>query len=126
MVTTEFKNIMKGMYGRTPAPVDPEIQKLCLGDEKPITCRPADLIEPELEKAKAEIGALAKSEEDVISTFSSAGSKEFLAKRGKKEGPPDQLAAVAAAVVQSSSTTVVDYHTYGRAVKPANSVISEG
>ncbi|MGI5835339.1 MAG: pyruvate carboxylase subunit B [Chloroflexota bacterium] len=101
MVTTEFKNIMKGMYGRTPAPVDPEIQKLCLGDEKPITCRPADLIEPELEKAKAEIGALAKSEEDVISyVLFPQVAKEFLAKRGKKEEglTADQLAAVAAAV----------------------------
>lgn len=101
MVPREVKNLVKGMYGRTPAPIDPEVQKLVLGDEEPITCRPADLLEPEFEKAKAEIGDLAKSDEDVISyVLFPQVAKEFLAKRGKKEEglSPDQLAAIAAAV----------------------------
>ncbi len=101
MVSTEFKNVIGGMYGKTPAPVDPAVQKLVLGDEQPITCRPADLLEPEMEKAKAEIGDLAKSEEDVISyVLFPQVAKEFLAKRGKKEEglTVDQLAAVAAAM----------------------------
>ena len=101
LVTKEFKNLIKGMYGKTPAPVDPDVQKMVLGDEEPITCRPADLLEPEMEKARAEIGDLAKSEEDIISyVLFPPVAKEFLAKRGKKdEGlTPDQLAAVAAAV----------------------------
>lgn len=101
MVPTEVKNVVKGMYGRTPAPVDPEVQKLVLGDEAPITGRPADLLEPEMEKARAEIGSLAKGEEDVIAyVLFPQVAKEFLAKRGKKEEglSMDQLAAVAAAV----------------------------
>ncbi len=101
MVTKEFKNIIKGMYGRTPAPIDPEVQKLVLGDEEPITCRPADLIEPEMEKARDEIRNLAKSEEDVISyVLFPQVAKEFLAKRGKKDDglSVEQLAAIAAAV----------------------------
>jgi oxaloacetate decarboxylase alpha subunit len=101
MVPKEVRNIVKGMYGRTPAPISPAFQKQILGDEVPITCRPADLLEPELAKAKAEIGDLAKSEEDVLSyVLFPQVAKEFLANRGK---PPaglsgDQLAAIAVAV----------------------------
>lgn len=102
MVPTEVKNVVKGMYGRTPGPIDPEVKKLVLGDEQPITGRPADLLEPEFEKAKAEIGSLAKSDEDVLSyVLFPQVAKEFLAKRGKpkqNELSPDQLAAIAAAV----------------------------
>ena len=101
MVPKEVRNIVKGMYGRTPAPIAPAFQKQILGDEAPITCRPADLLEPEMEKAKAEIGALAKSEEDVLSyVLFPQVAKEFLANRGKKAADltGDQLAAIAAAV----------------------------
>jgi pyruvate carboxylase subunit B len=85
MVPKEVKSIVKGMYGLTPAPISLEMKKLVLGDEVPIDCRPADLLEPEMEKAKAEIGALAKSEEDVLSyVLFPPVAKEFLANRGKK------------------------------------------
>ena len=66
-VSNEVRQYFRGYYGRTPAPVNSEVQQKILGDEQPITSRPADQIEPELDKAKAEIGALARSEEDVIS-----------------------------------------------------------
>ena len=56
---------MLGKYGAFPAPVDPEVQKKIIGDEEPITCRPADLIEPEWEKFKSELGDLAESDEDI-------------------------------------------------------------
>ena len=101
MVTKETKNLAKGLYGKTPAPIDPEIRKVIMGDEEIIEGRPADLLEPEFEKAKAEIGDLAKSEEDVISyVLFPQVAKEFLAKRGKKgEGlNAEQLAAIAAAL----------------------------
>jgi len=67
-VTKETKNYVKGLYGRPPAPIKEEIKKLILGDEKPITVRPADLLEPMLEKARKELeekGYLEK-EEDVV------------------------------------------------------------
>lgn len=101
MVPKEVRNIVKGLYGRTPAPISAAFQKQILGDEAPITCRPADMLEPEMEKAKAEIGVLAKNEEDVLSyVLFPQVAKEFLAGRGK---PPaglsgDQLAAIAVAV----------------------------
>ncbi|PYG87583.1 oxaloacetate decarboxylase alpha subunit [Ruminiclostridium sufflavum DSM 19573] len=67
MVPKESKGVVKGEYGKTPAPVSEEIMKKILGDEKPITCRPADLIEPELEKIKGEIKDFLEQEEDVLS-----------------------------------------------------------
>lgn len=45
---------MKGFYGRPPAPIDSEIAHKIIGDEEPITCRPADLLEPELDKFRKE------------------------------------------------------------------------
>ncbi|MBR2384585.1 MAG: pyruvate carboxylase subunit B [Clostridia bacterium] len=67
MVTKEFKALLKGEYGRLPAEPDAEIVKKVVGDEKIITCRPADLIEPEYEKYKAEIAEYYTKEEDVLS-----------------------------------------------------------
>jgi pyruvate carboxylase subunit B len=68
IVSNEVKDYMKGFYGRSPAPVNKEIAKKIIGDEEPITCRPADLIEPEYEKFKKEgeeLGII-KKEEDVL------------------------------------------------------------
>jgi pyruvate carboxylase subunit B len=67
-VSTEVKEYIKGYYGRPPAPIDKEIAKKVIGDEKPITIRPADLLEPEFEKYKEEgekLGII-KKEEDVL------------------------------------------------------------
>ncbi|PLY15940.1 MAG: oxaloacetate decarboxylase subunit alpha [Sedimenticola sp.] len=60
-ITKETAGVLKGEYGTSPAPVNKELQAKVLGDgEKPITCRPADLIEPELDKLMAEFDGLAK------------------------------------------------------------------
>ena len=50
MVTKESKGMLRGEYGKLPGEVNEEVRKKCIGDDKVITCRPADLIEPELEK----------------------------------------------------------------------------
>ena len=67
MVTKETKGVLKGEYGKLPAEPDPEIVKKCIGDEKRITCRPADLLEPEYEKYKAEMMSYYTKDEDVLS-----------------------------------------------------------
>ncbi|MDX9870861.1 MAG: oxaloacetate decarboxylase subunit alpha [Clostridia bacterium] len=67
MVTNEVRSYMKGMYGATPAPVNEDIRKMIIKDEQPITGRPADFIEPEMEKARREIGIYLQKEEDVLS-----------------------------------------------------------
>ena len=67
-VSNEVKEYMKGMYGKSPAPVDPEISKKIIGDEEVITCRPADLLEPEFDKFKkeGEEKGFVKSDEDAL------------------------------------------------------------
>ena len=67
MVTKEFKGIVRGEYGRTPVPIDPEFRKKIIGDDTPIDCRPADLLEPELDKLKKECAEWTEQEEDVLS-----------------------------------------------------------
>ena len=67
MCTNEFKDIVAGKYGSTPMPIDPEFRKSIIGDMEPVECRPADLLEPELEKLRAEIPQYIEREEDVLS-----------------------------------------------------------
>lgn len=82
MVPKESKGMLKGEYGQLPAPVNEEVRRKCIGDEEVITCRPADLIAPELDKYRAEAGDLAKSEEDVLSyALFPQVAKKFLEKR---------------------------------------------
>jgi len=67
-VTKEVKDYVRGLYGRSPAPVSAEIRHKIIGDEIPIDCRPADMLEPSYErmKAEAEKAGLVKKEEDVL------------------------------------------------------------
>ena len=67
VVGKEIKAYCRGEYGRTPAPIDPDIQKKILGDTPVVKGRYADSLEPEFEKTKKELGATAKSDEDVLS-----------------------------------------------------------
>lgn len=66
MVPKETKALVKGEYGRTPAPVSEEIAKKITGDKERITCRPADLIPNELEKIRKEMAEYMEQEEDVL------------------------------------------------------------
>ncbi len=66
MCTKESKALVAGEYGQSVLPVDPEIRKKVIGDQEPITCRPADLIENELDKLEKEIAQYKKQDEDVL------------------------------------------------------------
>ncbi len=82
MVTNEVRAYMKGLYGATPGPVNEEIRKQIIGEEKPITGRPADHIEPQLEQARKEIGIYLQKEEDVLSyVLFPQVAKKFLEER---------------------------------------------
>ncbi|MBR4346664.1 MAG: oxaloacetate decarboxylase subunit alpha [Oscillospiraceae bacterium] len=87
-VTKEFHDIIAGRYGKTPTPIDPEFSKKILGDEQPITCRPADLLEPELEKLRMECAEWIEQEEDVLTyaMFPKVAPKFFEKRRNKKYG----------------------------------------
>ena len=67
MITKESRALLKGEYGQTVKPFNKEVQKKAIGDEKPITCRPADLIPPELDKLAAEMAQYRQQDEDVLS-----------------------------------------------------------
>jgi len=67
VVPKEIKDYVKGMYGRPPAPINPEVQKIIIGDEQPITHRPADDLEPMLDQARKDIMDYYRQEEDVLS-----------------------------------------------------------
>lgn len=67
MFTKESKGLLHGEYGRLPGKVNESVRKKAIGEQKVITCRPADLLEPELEKYRAELGSLGGCEEDVLS-----------------------------------------------------------
>lgn len=66
IVTKEFKGIVHGDYGKTPAPISDKFKKQILGDEKPITCRPADLIKPQLDNFRKEAAQYIQQDEDVL------------------------------------------------------------
>lgn len=66
MVPKESKALLAGEYGKVPGEVNEEVRRKAIGDAPVITCRPADLLEPELEKYRAEAAHLAKSDEDVL------------------------------------------------------------
>ena len=67
MVPKESRKLVMGEFGQSVRPVNPEIQKQIIGDEKPITCRPADLIPPQLPKFEEEVGPWKQQDEDVLS-----------------------------------------------------------
>lgn len=87
-VTKEFKGIVRGEYGRTPVPIDPAFRKKIIGDEKPIDCRPADLLEPELDKIRKECAEWITQDEDVLSyaQFGQVAVKFFERRRNQQYG----------------------------------------
>jgi oxaloacetate decarboxylase alpha subunit len=66
MVPKESKALVKGEYGKTPGPISEKIKKKILGDEEQITCRPADLLQPELDNIRRQIGEYIEQDEDVL------------------------------------------------------------
>lgn len=87
-VSKEFRGLVKGEYGKTPVEIDPEFRKQILGDEKPITCRPADLIDPELESLREKVKQYEEQPEDVLSyaLFEQVATKFFQNRQAKKYG----------------------------------------
>ncbi len=67
MVTKESKKLLSGEFGQTVKPFNPEVQKKCIGDVEPITCRPADLIKPQLADIEKEMAQWKQQDEDVLS-----------------------------------------------------------
>ncbi len=79
MVSKETKGIVKGEYGKTPVPISDDFRKKIIGDEEPITCRPADLLKPELDDLREKCAKWIKQDEDVLSyaLFDQVATKFF-------------------------------------------------
>lgn len=94
MVTKESKGLVKGEYGKTPVPVSDKIKKIIIGDEKQITCRPADNIKPELDKIRNECKEYIEQDEDVLSyaLFDSVATKFFEQRQAAKYKVDSSLA----------------------------------
>ncbi len=90
--TKESKGLLRGEYGKLPGEVNEEVRKKAIGDAEIITCRPADLLEPELEKYRAEAGDLAKCDEDVLSyaLFPQVATKFLAERNAPKSAPADE------------------------------------
>lgn len=101
IIIQEVKDLCKGLYGKTPAPIDPAVMKKAIGDEKPITDRPADHIAPEWEKCKREMEGISDKEEDILSyALYPAVAKEYFEIQKdplKKKARQDSLKVGAAA-----------------------------
>ncbi len=87
-VTKEFKGIVRGEYGKTPVEIKPEFVKKIIGDEKPITCRNADNIKPELDTLREKVAKWAEQDEDVLSyaLFEQVAEKFFEYRKNQKYG----------------------------------------
>ncbi|MFX1509195.1 MAG: pyruvate/oxaloacetate carboxyltransferase [Promethearchaeota archaeon] len=104
-IPEEVKQYVRGYYGRPPAPIDPKIQKLVIGNEEPITCRPADLLEPAIPKARKELKGITSEMEDIIAyILFPQPALEFFEHRKSKEAleklTPEILAAITAALLE--------------------------
>jgi oxaloacetate decarboxylase alpha subunit/pyruvate carboxylase subunit B len=95
MITGQVKDLCYGLYGKTAVPINPEVQKKALKGyprgEEPISCRPAEVLEPELEKAREEIKELAKDLDDelIYTIYPVTGIRFLKWKYGLEEVPPE-------------------------------------
>lgn len=96
LIPGEVKLYVEGFYGKPPATIDPAISRKVLGDKEAITCRPADLLEPKLDKLRNEIKDLAISQEDVLSyaLFPQVARKFFEARKRGETGPHRKEASI--------------------------------
>lgn len=93
--TKESKGMLRGEYGKLPGEVNEEVRKKAIGDDQVITCRPADLLKPELDQIREECKDFAKSEEDVLSyaLFPQVAKKFFELRDGRitTSAPSDDI-----------------------------------
>ena len=95
MVPKESKGLLRGEYGKLPGKVNEEVRRKCIGDDKVITCRPADLLKPELAQYREESKDIARCEEDVLSyaLFPQVARKFMEARNNPKPAEPEKKAA---------------------------------
>jgi len=111
MITGQVKDLCYGLYGKTAVPIDPELQKKALKGyergEEPITCKPAEVLKPELEDARKIIGDLAVDDDDLlIYTLFPVTGKKFLQIKYGKEAVPESMKAITMEEVKKQEALV--------------------
>jgi len=131
MVPKEIKDYVKGLYGKPPAPIDEEVKRKVIGDEEPITCRPADLLEPALNKLPDEARPYIESEEDKLTyaLFPQVALEFFRKRKAKREEaktgiPHERIAELEE--VAAVSVAVATYLASSRGVKALLPVRAKG
>lgn len=110
-ITTEVKHYLLGRYGMAPGEINSQVRIMAVGNQELITCRPADLIEPELDKLRGEIEGLAKAEEDTLTyaMFPDIG-RTFLQERSAGTLKPEQLLSKEAKESAGSRYAPSEFH----------------
>jgi len=131
MVPKEIKEYVKGLYGKPPAPIDEEARRKIIGEEEPITCRPADLLEPILDKIPDDAKPYIESEEDKLTyaLFPQVALEFFKKRKAKREEartgiPPERVAELEQ--IAAVSVTVATYLASSRGVKALLPVRAKG
>lgn len=116
IIPNEVKQYVKGYYGASPAPIDEKVRRKVIGNEEPITGRPADLLKPEFEKARKELDGRTRSEEDILSyvLFPQVAISFFEMRDLREKGlgsSESAMAALAAAIADESVRRANAPHT---------------
>jgi len=102
-VTTEVKNYLLGHYGKAPGKINDEVKNIAVGNAEVVTCRPADLLEDEMDKLRVQIESLAKSDEDVLTYAMFPDlAQTFLQERNAGTLKPEQLLSKEASTPSSA------------------------
>jgi oxaloacetate decarboxylase alpha subunit len=114
IVPNEIKDYVKGFYGKPPAPIDSKVKKKIIGDEEPIKCRPADLLEPVLNKIPKDVKKYIESEEDKITyaLFPQVALEFFKRRRAKREETKPGISPERIAELEEAATVSVAVATY--------------
>jgi len=120
-ITKEVKEYLKGYYGRAPSEINQELYKEAIGDEEPITCRPADLLEPELDAARAKLEEmnLLKKEEDVLTyAMYPTVAEKFLKGEAVAEEIPEPKVEYTASKIPTAYDVEVDGEVFSVKILP--------
>ena len=125
IVPKEVKDYVKGLYGKPPAPINEEVKRKIIGDEKPITCRPADLLEHALEKIPEDVRPYIKSEEDKLTyaLFPKAALEFFKKRKAKREEAKIGIPAEKIKELEDVAAVSVAVATYLKSLRSVRALI---
>jgi pyruvate/oxaloacetate carboxyltransferase len=125
IVPKEIKDYVKGLYGKPPAPIDPKVKKKIIGEEEPITCRPADLLESALDKIPEDVKPYIESEEDKITyaLFPQVALEFFKKRKAKKEEAKAEITTERIAELEDVAAISVAVATYIKSLGKTRALI---